>query len=96
MIEIKASAAAKKNPTCYPQFSRPRPVSTQCYRFASLGRRNRFRIKKAAVRHRELRFDRLPDQLVFIVQELHHFKRGRGGLIPRRFTHAHPLAAQEQ
>jgi hypothetical protein len=30
----------------------------------SLGRRNRFRIKKAAVWHRELRFDHIPDQLV--------------------------------
>jgi hypothetical protein len=54
------------------------------------------RIKEAAVWHRELRFDHLPDQLVFIVQELHHFLRGGGGLIPRRFTHDHPLAAQEQ
>jgi hypothetical protein len=38
----------------------------------------------------------LPDQLVFIVQELHHFQQGWAGLIPRRFGHAHPLAAQEQ
>jgi hypothetical protein len=53
-------------------------------------------LKKAAVWHRELRFDHLPDQLVFIVQELHHFQRGWGGLIARRFCHAHPLAAQEQ
>jgi hypothetical protein len=43
-----------------------------------------------------LRFDHLPDQLVFIMQELHHFQRGRASPIPRRFCHAHPLAAQEQ
>jgi hypothetical protein len=30
---------------------------------------------------------------VFIVQELHHFQRGRGGLMPRGFCRAHPLAA---
>jgi hypothetical protein len=48
-------------------------------------RRNRFRIKKAAVWHRKLRLDHLPDQLVFVAQELHHFQRGWGGLIPRRF-----------
>jgi hypothetical protein len=51
---------------------------------ASLGRRHRFGIKKAAVCHRELRFDHLPDQLVFIVQEPHHFERGWGDLNPRR------------
>jgi hypothetical protein len=66
-------------------------------RLPSLGRRNRLRIKKAVVWHRELRFDHLPDQLVFIVQELHHFERGWGGsLSSRRFRRAHPMAAQEQ
>jgi hypothetical protein len=79
-----------------PQISWPWLASPQRDRLASLGRRNRFRIKKAAVWHRELRFDHIPDQLVFIVQELHHFQRGWGGLISRRFCHAHPLAAQEQ
>ena len=39
--------------------------------------------KKAVVWHRELRFDHLPDQLVFIVQELHHFERGWGGSLAR-------------
>jgi hypothetical protein len=56
-----------------PQISWPRLASTQRDRLASLGRCNRSRIKEAAVWHRELRFDHLPDQLVFIVQELHHF-----------------------
>ena len=79
-----------------PHISWPRLASTQRDRLASLGRRNRFRIKKGAVCHRELRLDHLPDQLVFIVQELHHFQRGWGGVIPRRFCDAHPLAAQEQ
>jgi hypothetical protein len=79
-----------------PQISWPRLASTQCDRLPSLSRRNRLRIKKAAVWHRELRFDHLPDQLVFIVQELHHFQRRWSDLIPRRFCHAHPLAAQEQ
>jgi hypothetical protein len=79
-----------------PQISWTRLASTQRDRLASLGHRHRFRIKKATVWHRELRFDHLPDQLVFIVQELHHFQRGWGGLITRRFSPAHPLAAQEQ
>ena len=57
-----------------PQISWPRLALTQRNRLASLGRRNRFRIKKAAVWRRELRSDHLPDQLVFIVQELHHFQ----------------------
>jgi hypothetical protein len=57
-------------------------------------RRNRLRIKKAVVWHRELRFDHLPDQLVFIVQELHHFERGwGGGLSPRRCCHALAVSA---
>jgi hypothetical protein len=75
------------------RFLWPRLTSTQCGRLAS---RHRLRIKEAAVWHLELRFDHLPDQLVFIMQELHHFQRGRASLIPRRFCHAHPLAAQEQ
>jgi hypothetical protein len=79
-----------------PQISWPRLASTQRDRLASLGLRNRFRIKEAAVCHRELRFDHFRDQLVLIVQELHHFQRGWGGLIPRRFCRAHPLAAQER
>jgi hypothetical protein len=79
-----------------PQISWPRLASTQRDRLASVSRRNRFRIKEAAFWHRELRFDHLPDQLVFIVKELHHFQRGWAGLIARRFCHAHPLAAQEQ
>jgi hypothetical protein len=70
--------------------------STQRDRLPSLGRRHRSRIKEAAVWHRELRFDHLSGQLVLIVQELHHFQRGWGGMIPRHFCHAHPLAAQEQ
>jgi hypothetical protein len=70
--------------------------STKRDRLASLGRRHRSRIKEAAVWHRELRFDHLSDQLVLIVQELHHFQRGLGGMISRHFCHAHPLAAQEQ
>ena len=37
-----------------------------------------------------------PDQLVFIVQELHHFQRAWGGPNPRRFCRAHPVAAPEQ
>jgi hypothetical protein len=40
--------------------------------------------------------DHLPDQPVFIVQELHHFQRGWGGPNPRRFCRVHPLAAYEQ
>jgi hypothetical protein len=79
-----------------PQISWPPLTSAQRDRLASLGRRDRFRIEEATVWHRELRFDHLPDQLVFIVQELHHFRRGWAGLISRRFPHAHPLAAQEQ
>jgi hypothetical protein len=59
------------------RFLWPRLTSTQCGRLAS---RHRFRIKEAAVWHRELRFDHLPDQLVFIMQELHHFQRGRAAL----------------
>jgi hypothetical protein len=73
-----------------------RLASTQRERLPSLGRGHRSRIKEAAVWHRELRFDHLSDQLVLIVQELHHFQRGCGGMIPRHFCHAHHLAAQEQ
>ena len=81
-----------------PQISWPPLTSTQRDRLTPLGRRNRFGIKEAAVWHRELRFDHLSDQLVFIVQELHHFQRGCGGLISRRLCHhgicASPAQAQ--
>jgi len=68
----------------------------QCGRLAAPGRGHRLRIKEAAVWHLELRFEHLPDQPVFILQELHHLQRGWASLIPRRFCHAHPLPTQEQ
>jgi hypothetical protein len=84
-----------------PQISWPRLASTQRDRLASLGRRHRFSIKKAAVWHRQLRFDHLPGQLVFISQELHHFQRLASiTVVSNRFTtglsHSIAIAPQFQ
>jgi hypothetical protein len=54
---------------------------------------------ESKLRYRELRFDHLRDQAVFVAQKLHHFRRrwsGSASLDLQRFHPEIPLIAQQQ